>query len=285
GFKEYTTASEAMKTMRPYNGRTCYFHGCIAYFAFATEEDMLNACKIRISHNEYLLDDRSCRLNKSYTPQHTPPSILTQPKTFSYNNSFTLNPQQSAARRYVDNNFTDLSLSSSSQKEKDRTDDILNITTSSLSLEIFSLGYMDDANWISNYKENLEDILSIANKFYGFTRAAINKNKSQLITNSSGCPTSVPLKFVTSILNLPPERSSIHFLRKKPLTDKQICYITNMVLFSLLEYRLQTIPLSKNKCIRISSPIRTLIKNNSHFAISAPNYLFTRNIFYQLRDL
>ncbi|CAI2198610.1 17790_t:CDS:1, partial [Funneliformis geosporum] len=41
---------------------------------------------------------------------------------------------------------------------------------------IFSLGYMDDANWISNYKENLEDILSIANKFYGFTRAAINKN-------------------------------------------------------------------------------------------------------------
>jgi hypothetical protein len=56
GFKEYTTASEAMRTMRPYNGRTCYFHGRIAYFAFATEEDMLNACNIRISHNEYLLD-------------------------------------------------------------------------------------------------------------------------------------------------------------------------------------------------------------------------------------
>ncbi|CAI2194181.1 9110_t:CDS:1 [Funneliformis geosporum] len=92
------------------------------------------------------------------------------------------------------------------------TDDILNMTTSSLSLEISSLGYMDDANWISNSKENLEDILSIADEFYGFTRAAINKNKSQLITNSSGYPTPIPLKFGTSILNLSPERSSIRFL-------------------------------------------------------------------------
>ncbi|CAI2194205.1 18794_t:CDS:1, partial [Funneliformis geosporum] len=130
------------------------------------------------------------------------------------------------------------------------------MTTSSLSLEISSLGYMDDANWISNSKENLEDILSIADKFYGFTRAAINKNKSQLITNSPGCPTTVPLKFGTLILNLSPERSSIRFLevwinidnsptfvkhqcidtirsftavlKKMPLTNKQICYITNM---------------------------------------------------------
>ncbi|CAI2182553.1 8792_t:CDS:1 [Funneliformis geosporum] len=182
------------------------------------------------------------------------------------------------------------------------------MTTSSLSLEIISLGYMDNANWISNSKENLEDILSIADKFYGFIRAAINKNKSQLITNSSGCFTPVPLKFGTSILNLPPEKSSIHFLRvwininnsstfvkhqyidtirsfttvlkKKSSTNKQICYITNMVLFSLLEYRLQTTPLSKNECIRISSPIRILIKNNSPFSISAPNCLFTGNIFY-----
>ncbi|CAI2201070.1 15472_t:CDS:1, partial [Funneliformis geosporum] len=41
---------------------------------------------------------------------------------------------------------------------------------------ISSLGYMDDANWISNSKENLEKILSTANEFYGFTIAAINKN-------------------------------------------------------------------------------------------------------------
>ncbi|CAI2200944.1 8888_t:CDS:1, partial [Funneliformis geosporum] len=54
---------------------------------------------------------------------------------------------------------------------------------------ISSLGYMDDANWISNSKENLEEILSTADEFYGFTRAAINKNKSQLITNSPGCLT------------------------------------------------------------------------------------------------
>ncbi|CAI2188794.1 18518_t:CDS:1, partial [Funneliformis geosporum] len=40
------------------------------------------------------------------------------------------------------------------------------MTTSSLSVEISSLGYMDDANWISNSKENLENILSIIDEFY-----------------------------------------------------------------------------------------------------------------------
>ncbi|CAI2175244.1 11154_t:CDS:1 [Funneliformis geosporum] len=92
------------------------------------------------------------------------------------------------------------------------TDDILNMITSSLSLKNSSLGYMDDANWILNSKENLEDILSITDKFYGFTRAAINKNKSQLITNSFEYLTPVLLKFEISILNLPPKSSSICFL-------------------------------------------------------------------------
>ncbi|CAI2177280.1 116_t:CDS:2 [Funneliformis geosporum] len=60
---EFLNTSEAIRTMRPYNGRTCYFYGRIAYFAFATEEDMRNTCNIRISHNEYLLDGRPHRLN------------------------------------------------------------------------------------------------------------------------------------------------------------------------------------------------------------------------------
>ncbi|CAI2189671.1 13581_t:CDS:2 [Funneliformis geosporum] len=159
------------------------------------------------------------------------------------------------------------------------------MTTSSLSLEISSLSYMDDANWISNFKENLEDILSIADEFYGFTRAAINKNKSQFITNSPEFWININSSTFVKRQCIDTIRSFTTVFKKKPLTDKQIFYITNMVLFSLLEYRLQTIPLSKNECIRISSPIRTLIKNNSRFAISAPNCLFTGNIFYQLRDL
>ncbi|CAI2201835.1 9097_t:CDS:1, partial [Funneliformis geosporum] len=100
-----------MRTMRPYNGRTCYFHGRIAYFAFATEEDMLNACNIRISHNEYLLDGRPRRLNRPYIPQHTFSSITTPSKTSSYNNSSTFSPQQSATHRHIVNNFNDSSSS------------------------------------------------------------------------------------------------------------------------------------------------------------------------------
>ncbi|CAI2199999.1 20094_t:CDS:1, partial [Funneliformis geosporum] len=106
-FKEYTTASEAMRTMRSYNGRICYFHGRIAYFAFATEEDMLNAYNIRILHNEYLLDGRPRRLSRPHTPQHTSLSITTQPKTSSFNNSYTSSSRQSATHRYINNNFND----------------------------------------------------------------------------------------------------------------------------------------------------------------------------------
>ena len=58
------------------------------------------------------------------------------------------------------------------------------MTLFSLSVEVSSLRYMDDANWISNSKENLEEILEVADEFYGFTRAAINKQKSQLLTNN-----------------------------------------------------------------------------------------------------
>jgi len=145
GFKEYTTASEAMRTMRLYNGRTCYFHGRIAYIAFASEEDMLNACKIRISHNEYLLDGRPRRLNRSYTPQHVSSTMTTQPKNSSYKNSFTSNSQQSAARRYVDNNFTDPSPSSISQKGKDRVlpSPDLKDNTDSLTLILSKLQELD----------------------------------------------------------------------------------------------------------------------------------------------
>ncbi|CAI2200398.1 11618_t:CDS:1, partial [Funneliformis geosporum] len=62
---------------------------------------------------------RPRRLNRAYIPQHTFSSITIQPKTFSYNNSYTSNLQQSATHRHIDNNFNDPSSSSISQKEKD----------------------------------------------------------------------------------------------------------------------------------------------------------------------
>jgi len=58
-----------------------------------------------------------------------------------------------------------------------------------------------------------------------------------------------------------------------------------MVLMPLLEYRIQTTPLSQLECNTFSAPIRRLLKHNSHFAISTPDCLFKGNNFYCLNDL
>ncbi len=46
------------------------------------------------------------------------------------------------------------------------------------------LGFMDDANWIFNSLDDLKAILEVADNFYLLTRAAINKEKSKLLTNT-----------------------------------------------------------------------------------------------------
>ncbi|CAI2193739.1 17318_t:CDS:1, partial [Funneliformis geosporum] len=80
-----------------------------------------------------------------------------------------------------------------------------NITLSSLSIDILSLGYMDDANWITSSKEDLKYILDIADEYYSLTRAAINKNKSRLLTNTLVSPNPIQLKFGLSFIPITPD--------------------------------------------------------------------------------
>ncbi|CAI2192235.1 4915_t:CDS:2, partial [Funneliformis geosporum] len=47
------------------------------------------------------------RLSRPHIPQHTSSLITIQPKTSSFNNSYTSSPRQSATHRYVNNNFND----------------------------------------------------------------------------------------------------------------------------------------------------------------------------------
>jgi hypothetical protein len=187
------------------------------------------------------------------------------------------------------------------------------MTSSSLSVDISSLGYMDDANWIASSKEDLEFLLDIADEYYSLTRAAINKNKSRLLTNALCSPDPIQIKFGSSSIPIAPELGSVRFLgvwinifnsssfvkkqtkdtissfiailKSKPLTDKQLIYIFNTVLMPTLEYRLQTTPLSYNECNTLSAPFRRLLKSNSKFTSSAPYCLFKGNNFYNLHDL
>ena len=86
-----------MRSLRPYNGRTCYFHGRIAYVAFASEKDMLDACNGRILHNDYLLNGRPHQLSHPYmlpaTVASSPDPRNHQTSYNNYNNNNTLHQQ------------------------------------------------------------------------------------------------------------------------------------------------------------------------------------------------
>src|SRR3990170_609881 len=71
---------------------------------------------------------------------------------------------------------------------------------------------MDDSNWIAHFKEDLESILQVADEFYSITKAAINKNKSQLLTNELSSSLPIPLAFGSSIINIKSEFGSVRFL-------------------------------------------------------------------------
>ena len=71
----------------------------------------------------------------------------------------------------------------------------------------------------------------------------------------------------------------------KPLTDKQISYIINMVLCSLIEYHMQLTPLSKKECDNFFAPIHNLFKRKCKFSRSFPNVMLHFKEFYNLNDL
>jgi len=134
---------------------------------------------------------------------------------------------------------------------------------------------MDDTTWIAPSQKNLEEILDIADDFYKITNTAINKDKSKLLTNKKIQQNKVDLQFGYQTINIEISNTPIHFLgvwislnrqthitqmvaeeikkftniiKRKPITDKQMGYIINMVLIPLITYRLQNTVLSKNSC-------------------------------------
>src|SRR6266498_5108279 len=53
--------------------------------------------------------------------------------------------------------------------------DVSTGSTQTLKNMVSTLGFMDDANWMSSSLEQMETILSVADEFYDITSAAINK--------------------------------------------------------------------------------------------------------------
>ena len=172
---------------------------------------------------------------------------------------------------------------------------------------------MDDANWISSKLEDLEDILAVADDFYKLTRAAINKEKSKLLTNTTAAPDPIPINFGNTIVLIVPSFDAVRFLgvminvrmnqslvkkelhahirgfinvtKSKTITDKQFCYVVNHVLFLQLLYKMRLTPLSKSACNFLNQAIRSLFKYKNQFPRTAPNTIFHGKLFYNLNDV
>ena len=186
-------------------------------------------------------------------------------------------------------------------------------TKQCLQEHISALGFMDDVNWISSSLEDLEIILDVADNFYKLIRAAINKEKSRLLTNTTSAQEPIPIQFGTNTIPIQPNFGAVRFLRvkinihlnhslvkkelrahirnfvnltkSKPVTDRQFCYIANHVLFPQLLYKMKNTPLSKTECSALNRTIRCLYKHKCQFPKTAPNALFHASIFYNLNDL
>ncbi len=191
--------------------------------------------------------------------------------------------------------------------------DISQDSTTQIEEMISSLGFIDDANWISSSLEDLEAILAVADNFYNITRVVINKDKSKLLTNTTHSSNPINIAFGNIKVPISPSFDSVRFLgvsinihlnhalvkkelrshirqfvnltKTKPITDRQFSYIVNHILFLQLLYKMKNTPLSASACNALTSAIRGLFKAKCAFPRMTPNAIFHSTLFYSLNNL
>ncbi|RHZ78707.1 hypothetical protein Glove_157g58 [Diversispora epigaea] len=183
-----------------------------------------------------------------------------------------------------------------------------------LSVQISVAAYVNNTNWITPNKQNMKEILTIANKFYQINDITINKSKLYLIAinvNSQtklegllmGNETLYPVAKNYSVRSLGvyvTENGSKQFqkdrlkkltnymaniLKGKPITDKQAIYIFNAVVILMLEYSLNDITLSEKECLKITIKFISMIKKKTLLPITAPNALIYAKETYDICHL
>src|SRR5215216_2275358 len=90
--------------------------------------------------------------------------------------------------------------------------DLTTLSTNQLSAQVSSLAFMDDTNWIAGNQQDLESMLEVADEFYNFTRSALNKQKSKLLSTKNFSSPSVNLRFGSSFIDINADQGSVRFL-------------------------------------------------------------------------
>src|SRR5437868_9958725 len=142
------------------------------------------------------------------------------------------------------------------------------------------VAFADDTTWIANSKEQLEEIIKIAEDFFKINNIQINPSKSRLITiNTKSNIEEHKIIVDKQEVYATKEKEAVRFLgvwigqklgkkqivakakqvvrlfvntiKKKIVTTSQVLYINNVCLMPKLEYILQSIFLTKDECEKI----------------------------------
>jgi hypothetical protein len=170
------------------------------------------------------------------------------------------------------------------------------------------LAYADDTTWLARSKEDLTNIIALANEFYDINDIKINGKKSELVVlNSKEKQIEIEIgenndKIVAkrgnqavrflgvwiteknaqqnTIKIIKKEVNSlVQAMKKKKTTLAQLIYINNRVLIPRAEYRAQMVILNRKTCEKLHRPFLKLIKMKSNLALTTSNSILNhRNI-------
>ncbi|GBC00137.1 hypothetical protein RclHR1_03760001 [Rhizophagus clarus] len=185
-----------------------------------------------------------------------------------------------------------------------------------------ALAFMDDTQWITDKKDKLESMLSIADSFYRLNDIQINKEKSELMMRTKMYKrryshiynNKINIQFGRESISIkakhPHEPTRIlgvyfniendeqfliskvkaeidhltNLMWKKKITDKHILYIFNRIIIPRVEYWSQVFVLSPDLIHRLFVPFRRMFKNKLKFARTAPNAILDNSYIYGYRN-
>ncbi|CAG8669197.1 11381_t:CDS:2, partial [Rhizophagus irregularis] len=109
--------------------------------------------------------------------------ILSQDLSKAYDHVNIHILRKAMVRLRIPENFIELVLSLFTNRKNSASykDNIYDLQSNIINQHISLMAYMDDTQWLSESKDNLEKILEIADDFYNFTDIQINKQKSELL--------------------------------------------------------------------------------------------------------
>jgi ribonuclease HI len=172
------------------------------------------------------------------------------------------------------------------------------------------LAYMDDTLWITDSKQQLEQIIETASSFYRMANITINPHKSILSSNNSQRTT---IRYMDSQISTQPINTAFKFLgcwftsncnyklqtkliteeinnltntlKNKKVTDKQAIYIINTVIIPTFEYRINNIVISQSICNKLLSQYLTVAKHKAGLSKSTPNSTLLNHNIYGVKNV